>query len=108
MIGIGKWEGEIRTPFFKGKGTVEIKEKDGKYIFLFDLPDKYKNAEIFYDEIKEIGTDTLFIVVRTSAFPGKKAQIKVTFNGDKMYGSIKVNILGGITVPIHNGRRVTQ
>ena len=40
MIGIGKWEGEIITPFFGGKGQLEIKDDKGKYNFIFELPEK--------------------------------------------------------------------
>lgn len=106
MIGIGKWQGEIITPFGKGKGTVEICDNNGKYAFLFDLPEKYKNVKITYHEIKEIGSNTLLIKAQVLLFPNKIAQIKVSFEGDRMFGFIRLPIMGGYTVEIKNGQRV--
>lgn len=106
MIGTGKWEGEIDTLFFKGKGQIEIREKDGKYDFVFDLPEKYKNTKFTYHEIREIGDNVLFVRAETSAFPGKIAEIRVTFEENKMYGFIRLPIMGGYTVQIKNGRKI--
>lgn len=106
MIGLGKWEGEIITPFFGGKGQVEIRDDNGKYQFLFDLPEKYKNMKITYHEITEIGTDTLFIKVSASAFPGKILQIRLTFEDERIYGFIRLPVMGGYTVQIKNGRKI--
>ena len=108
MIGIGKWEGEIITPFFYGKGQLEIREKDGKYDFVFDLPDKYKNMKIYYREIREIGTDALFVRAEADMFPGKVLQIRLTFEDNRVYGFIRLPVMGGYTVQIKNGRRISQ
>ena len=106
MIGTGKWEGEIITPFFGGKGQLEIKDEGGKYKFIFDLPEKYKDMKIVYHEIREIGTDALFLKVSASAFPGKILQIRLTFEEERVYGFIRLPVMGGYTVQIKNGRRI--
>lgn len=106
IIGIGKWQGEIRTAFFSAKGVVEIRDNNGNYEFIFELPNKYKNTEIIYHEIKEISNDTLLIKAEASLFPKKTAVIKITFKGNKLFGVIYAPIMGGITLKIQNGKRI--
>lgn len=106
MIGIGKWEGEIITPFFGGKGQLEIKDDNGKYKFIFDLPEKYKNMKIFYREIREIEPDSLFVKAEADMFPGKVLQIRLTFESERVYGFIRLPVMGGYTVQIKNGRKI--
>ncbi|MCM1364242.1 MAG: hypothetical protein NC122_09795 [Faecalibacterium sp.] len=107
MIGIGKWEASINTFMFKAKGTAEIKDNNGEYEILFDLPEKFNGAKIKYYDIREIGDDTLTGKGEISLFPGKVAEGTFTFNGDKMSGTVKLPIMGGMEIKIKDGHRVS-
>lgn len=106
MIGIGKWEATVSTMMFKYTGVVEIRDNNGEYEFIYDLPEKYKNVGIKYYDIEEVGNDTLRGKGEVSLLPGKVIEIEATFKGDKMTGIVKVPIMNGMTLKLKNGRRV--
>ncbi|MCM1545089.1 MAG: hypothetical protein NC110_07320 [Ruminococcus sp.] len=106
MIGIGKWQASINTFMFKATGTAEIRDNNGEYEIIFDLPEKFSNAKIKYYDIKEIGTDTLTGKGEISLMPGKVAEGRFTFNGNKMTGTVKLPIMGGMEIKIKDGKKI--
>lgn len=106
MIGIGKWEASACAMMFNLSGVIEIRDNGGKYDFVYTVPDKFRNTQIKYHSIEEIGTDTLVVKAEASILPGKIIEIHATFSGDKLTGFIKVPVMGGMKVQIKNGHRV--
>lgn len=103
MIGIGKWEATVTTLFFSVTGVLEIKDNDGQYEFIYNLPEKFKNVKITYNSIEETSPDTLRVTGEASMMPGKKIVVEATFKGDTVTGFAK---MGGITARIKNGHRI--
>ncbi len=106
MIGIGKWEGSVNTFMFKAKGTAEIRDNNGEYEIVFDMPEKFKGAQVKYYDIKEVGSDTLVGKGEISLFPGKVIEGRFTFNGDKMTGTVKLPVMGGMEIKIKDGHKI--
>lgn len=103
MIGLGKWEATISAMMIKVKGSVEVSEKDGKYDFKFNLPDKFKNVKITYKSIEEVGNNTLKITGEASALPGKPFVVTAIFTDTTVSGDIKC---AGLTAKIKNGKKI--
>ena len=106
MIGIGKWEATAKTIFFKARGTAEIRDNNGKYEIIFDIPEKYRNAKFRCYDIKEINENTLSAKGETSLLPNKVVKGIFTFNGDRMSGFVDLPIMGGLRIMITDGRRI--
>ena len=106
MIGIGKWKASVSTMMFSTSAVVEIKDNNGKYEFIYNVPEKYKNVKINILSIEEEGTDTLVVKAEASVLPGKIAEFHATFTGDTLTGYIKAPIMGGMKVKIRDGHRV--
>lgn len=103
MIGLGKWEATVSAMMIKVSGIVEVSEKDGKYDFKFNLPEKFKNVKITCKSVEEIGNDTLVATGEASAFPGKPFVVTAVFTDSTVSGSIKC---AGFTAKIKNGRKI--
>ncbi|MGN1418224.1 MAG: hypothetical protein ACI4W6_02735, partial [Acutalibacteraceae bacterium] len=88
---------------FNITGVIEIKDNNGQYEFIYDLPEKFKNVKVKYYDIEEVGTDTLRGKGEISAMPGKVITVQATFKGDTVTGFAK---LGGMTAKIKNGKRI--
>lgn len=105
MVGLGRWVGRVNTIFFKGEVAVEIRDKDGEYDINFELPEKFKNIEIRYYDVHAVG-NTIYGKGELSLLPGKEFHAAVTFDGDKMTGSIKLPFLGNKEIVIKDGHRI--
>lgn len=105
MIGIGTWKARISTMFLKAEGTLEILDNKGEYEFKFHPPEKYKDMQIRYFDIREDG-NTLRGKGEASAFPGKIFEVEATFDGDRMTGRIILPFLGNMAVEIKDGQRI--
>ena len=105
MVGIGKWVGRVNTLVFKGEVTVDIRDKDGEYEIDFELPEKFKNIEIKYYDVHAEG-NTIMGKGEMTLLPGKVIEAAVTFEGDKMTGSLKLPFLGNREIKIKDGRRI--
>ena len=97
MIGIGTWTGKVHTMFFSGDITFTIGEKDGSYDFSIHMPQggSSKLPEFQIKEVRE-EVNSLLATAEVSLLPGKTVDIKLTFDGDKMNGSLKIPFIGKI------------
>lgn len=103
MIGLGKWTGDIDTPFAKGTAIVDITEIGGKYAFKVSVPGAATLPDFSVFDIKESGNH-LSGKAKVEIMGGITVDVAVTFHGDTFDGSLKVPFLGSI--PIKNGRRI--
>ena len=106
MIGIGKWEASVSAMMMNMSGIVEIHDNGGKYEFIYEPPERFKNVQIKYHSIEEVGTDTLVVKGEASVLPGKIIEIHATFNDNKLTGYIKAPIMGGMKIKIKDGHRI--
>ncbi len=106
MIGIGKWEASVNTMMFSTSGIIEIKDNGGKYEFIYNVPERFKDVKVKILSIEEEGTDTLVVKAEFSILPGKIFEVHATFNGDTLTGFIKAPIMGSMKVKIKNGHRI--
>ena len=93
MIGIGTWSAKVSTMFLKMEGTIEILDNNGEYEFRFHPPEKFKDVQIRYFDIREEG-NTLYGKGEASAFPGKIFEVQATFDGDKMTLKREMDVTG--------------
>lgn len=105
MVGIGKWAARVNTLVFKGDITVEIKDNNGEYDINFVLPEKFKNVEIKYSDVHAEG-NTIYGKGEITLLPGKEIKAAVTFDGDKMTGSLVLPFLGNKEIKLKDGHRI--
>lgn len=103
MIGIGKWEFQVNTIFFKGTARIEIKDNNGEYAFAAEIPGVNQLPEYYIDSIVE-GDNSLKILGGTDALPGQKMGVFVKFDGDTCNGYVDTPFFGKII--IDNGKKV--
>lgn len=96
MIGIGKWNGNVKSMFFSGNVCFEITDENGKYGFKLNMPDGVSNIPDF--KIKSINEEgnTLTVQAEVSLLPGKTVDIALNFDNDTMNGTLKVPFIGKI------------
>lgn len=96
MIGIGKWKGKIDTLFYKGEVSFKIVDDGGTYRFEPDIPEDVSGVPSYsIGPIREDG-DTLSAQAEVSLLPGKKIDVSMTFDGDRMNGTVKIPFLGKV------------
>ncbi len=101
MIGLGTWEAEINTIFFKGTGRAKISDIGGNYDFKFEILGMNMPAVNVYDVCEE--GNTLTATAECDLFKGKKIPVTVTFDGDTVTGIIKAPMLGKLKI---NGKKI--
>ncbi len=102
MIGIGKWTGEIKTPFISGSAIVDIRDNNGEYDFSVTVPTMSTIPDFTVYDIKENGN--VLSGKADISFMGKTTvYVEVKILGDTFEGFIKTPFG---TLPIQNGRRV--
>ena len=99
MIGLGIWETQINTMFFRGTGRVTISDNNGEYDFRLEVIGE-NVPEFTVSDVTENG-NTLSAVAQSDMFKGKKIPVTATFNGDKVIGTAKLPFLGNIKVRGH-------
>ncbi len=98
MLGIGKWQAEVKNMFFSGKAILEIKDDGGKYGMNLELPDSdLEIPEINIISAEEDGS-TLLAKAEVSLLPGKEIDVNITFDGDVCNGFLKVPFVGKIKI----------
>lgn len=102
MIGLGKWDFDVDTIFFKGNAQVEIKNNNGKYEFSAVIPD-VKIPDYFISDIKEEG-NTLLVTGGSDLLPGKSVTVSLTFEGNTCNGIVNAPFVGKIK--LKNGRKI--
>jgi len=101
MIGLGKWEFQVDTMFYKGAAFLTITH-DGEYAIQVELPDM-TGMQIAVADITEDG-DTLNGTATTDMLKGKDIPCSVTFDGDEAEGFLKVPFIGKLK--LKDGRKV--
>ncbi len=98
MIGLGKWQADVKNMFFSGKAILEIKDDGGKYGMDLELPD----SDIEIPEIKiieaEEESNILNAKAEVSLLPGKTIDVCLTFDDDVCNGFLKVPFVGKIKI----------
>lgn len=94
MIGLGTWEAEINTIFFKGTGRATISDLNGNYDFKLEIiglnvPD-IKVCDVCEND------NSLSALLECELFKGKQIPVTVTFDGDTVTGFAKVPMVGKI------------
>lgn len=101
MVGLGVWEAEINTIFFKGTGRVKISDVNGNYDFKIEI-EGMNIPEVNVYDIVENG-NTLTANAECDIFKGKKIPVSVTFDGDTVTGIVKAPMVGKLKF---NGRKI--
>lgn len=105
MLALGKWEISVNHALFKGKGIVEISERNGNYECKPFLPEKYKNVKIKTYGIKQVSEDTLIGKGEVSLLPGRTVTVKAKVSGNFLRGTANIPIMGNMTVSF-TGRKI--
>jgi len=96
MIGIGSWECNVSTVFFKGKVHIDIADNGGKYSFAVSVDGKQVNSYRI-TSISQQGTDTLVATGFANAMPNKTVTLTVKFTSENTFeASVKIPLLGNV------------
>lgn len=102
MVGLGKWEFNVNTMFFKGNVFLDIFDDGGKYGYRLEVPGMTVPA-LDIISVSESG-NTVEAVARASMLPGKDILVHAEFDGDTVGGYVKVPVLG--KVKINDGHKI--
>ena len=102
MLGLGTWEFQENTMFYRGRVLLVLADKDGEYDVTLDLP----GVDVPDFEIVNMAQDgnTIAGAVKTSLLKGKEIPFSVTFDGDTANGFMKIPFMGKITMK--DGKRI--
>ncbi|MCL1951997.1 MAG: hypothetical protein FWF60_04135 [Oscillospiraceae bacterium] len=103
MLGLGTWEFNVDTMFYRGKVLLMVKEKDGGYDLGIDVPG-LDSTPPFAVLSMEVDGSTVSGVAQTDLLKGKDIPFSVTFEGDTAAGFLKVPFMGKIN--LKNGVRL--
>jgi len=95
MLGLGTWEFNVDTMFYRGKVLLIIKEKNGAYDLDIDIPG-LDSTPPFAVTSMEVEGNTVTGTAQTDLLKGKDIPYSVTFEGDTAFGFIKVPFMGKI------------
>jgi len=108
MLGLGTWEFNVDTMFYRGRVLLMVAEKDGDYDISIDIPGMdVPSFEVKSLEADEGNTDTTGTVTgtaQTDLLRGKDIPFSITFDGDAASGFLKVPFMGKFTMK--DGKRV--
>ena len=98
MIGLGQWQTEVNTMFFRGRIIVVVTDVNGAYDLQLTLPDSdLQVPEINLTETHEEG-NTLSAKATVAALPGKTIDINLTFEADYAHGTVKMPYIGTVKI----------
>ena len=102
MLGLGTWEFNVDTMFYRGRVLLIVNEKDGAYDIGIDIP----GMDVPAFEMKSIAVEdtTVTGTVQTDLLRGKDIPFSVTFDGDSAEGFLKVPFMGKFTM--RDGKRI--
>ncbi|MDR2687632.1 MAG: hypothetical protein LBB75_07755 [Oscillospiraceae bacterium] len=103
MIGLGTWEFQVDTMFYKGAAVLGITGEGGEYAIKVNLPDMANMPEIAVADVTE-DEGTLNGIATTDMLKGKDIPCSITFDGDAAEGFLKVPFIGKLK--LKDGRRV--
>ena len=108
MLGLGTWEFNVDTMFYRGRVLLMVTEKDGEYDIGIDIPGMDVPAFEVKSLVAEDGnTDvsgTVTGTAQTDLLRGKDIPFSITFDGDTAEGFLKVPFMGKFTM--RDGKRI--
>jgi len=102
MLGLGTWEFQVDTMFYRGKVLLMVGEKDGGYDIGIDIPGM--DVPDFAITSLAAEDNTVSGTVQTSLLKGKDIPFSVTFEGETASGFMKVPFMGKLTMK--DGKRI--
>jgi len=103
MLGLGTWEFNVDTMFYRGKVLLIVKEKDGAYDMDIDIVGMDSTPPFAVLSMNVEG-NTVSGAAQTDLLKGKEIPYSITFDGDTATGFLKVPFMGKIN--LKNGARV--
>ena len=102
MLGLGTWEFNVDTMFYRGRVLLIVNEKDGEYDIGIDIP----GMDVPAFEVKsiEVEDNTVTGAAQTDLLRGKDIPFSITFDGDTAEGFLKVPFMGKFTM--RDGKRI--
>lgn len=98
MIGLGKWQADVKSMFFSGTAILDITDNSGEYGMALELPGQNIDIpEIKILESEEDG-DILNLKAEVSILPKKTIDVSLVFEGDTLNGSLKIPFIGKIKI----------
>ena len=108
MLGLGTWEFNVDTMFYRGRVLLMVAEKDGEYDISLDIPGMdVPSFEVTSLAAEEGNTDTAGTVTgtaQTDLLRGKDIPFSITFDGDTAEGFMKVPFMGKFSM--RDGKRI--
>ena len=102
MFGLGTWEFNVDTMFYRGRVLLMVGEKDGEYDISIDIPGMdvpdFKVVSIAVED------NTVTGAAQTDLLRGKDIPFSITFDGDSAEGFLKVPFMGKFTM--RDGKRI--
>jgi len=108
MLGLGTWEFNVDTMFYRGRVLLVVEEKDGEYDISLDIPGMdVPSFDVVSLEADEGNTDTAGTITgaaQTDLLRGKDIPFSITFDGDSAEGFLKVPFMGKFSM--RDGKRI--
>ncbi|MDR2687774.1 MAG: hypothetical protein LBB75_08465 [Oscillospiraceae bacterium] len=102
MLGLGTWEFNVDTMFYRGRVLLMVNEKDGAYDIGIDIPGM--DVPAFEVASIEAEGNTVTGAARTDLLRGKDIPFSITFDGDSAEGFLKVPFMGKFTM--RDGKKI--
>ena len=102
MLGLGTWQFEVDTMFYRGRVLLMVGEKDGEYDISIDIP----GMDVPDFKVVSIETEdnTVTGAAQTDLLRGKDIPFSITFDGDTAEGYLKVPFMGKFTM--RDGKKI--
>jgi len=102
MLGLGTWQFEVDTMFYRGRVLLMVGEKDGEYDISIDIPGM--DVPDFKVVSIEAEDNTVTGAAQTDLLRGKDIPFSITFDGDTAEGYLKVPFMGKFTM--RDGKKI--
>ena len=102
MLGLGTWEFNVDTMFYRGRVLLMVGENNGEYDISIDIP----GMDVPDFELSNIAAEdnTVTGTAQTDLLRGKDIPFSVTFDGDSAEGFLKVPFMGKFN--LREGKKV--
>ena len=108
MLGLGTWQFEVDTMFYRGRVLLIVGEKDGGYDISIDIPGMdVPDFKVVSIEAEDGNTDvsgTVTGAAQTDLLRGKDIPFSIAFDGDTAEGFLKVPFMGKFTM--RDGKKI--
>ena len=102
MLGLGTWQFEVDTMFYRGRVLLIVGEKDGAYDISIDIPGM--DVPDFKVISIEAEDNTVTGAAQTDLLRGKDIPFSITFDGDTAEGYLKVPFMGKFS--LREGKKI--